>query len=274
MQINTLVGQWLASFLGLGSISSLFYAGRITELPLGVFAIAIATVVLPVMSRHAVAGDHDEMMRTLNFALRQVGLVTLPATVGLILLRTEIVSVLFERGEFGAGSTASTAAALAGYSVGLIGFAGVRIVAPGFYALRNTKTPVKVAAVAMIVNLAGCLALIPFFNHAGIALASSLSAYVNVALLLWLLRGRVGNLGTRQLVASFLRLAAAAATMGWVVWGLRRMWPIDAAAGFIGRAGILAAIIGIGVLTYLAAAMLLRAPEIAELRAMRQEAGA
>ncbi len=270
VQINTLVGQWLASFLALGSISSLFYAGRITELPLGVFAIAIATVVLPVMSRHAVAGDHAEMMRMLNFALRQVGLVTLPATVGLIVLRTEIVSVLFERGEFGAESTASTAAALAGYSVGLIGFAGVRIVAPGFYALRNTKTPVKVAAIAMIVNLAGCLILIPFFDHAGIALASALSAYVNVALLLWLLQRRVGNLGTRQLVTSFVRLGVAAVTMGWVIWGLKGMWPVDAAAGFIGRAGILATIIGTGVLTYLAAAVLLRAPEITELRAMRQ----
>lgn len=269
-QINVLVGQSLASFLGLGSIASLFYAGRITELPLGGFAIAIATVVLPLMSRQAARGQQEEMLDTMNFALRQVGFITLPATVGLVMMRTQIVSVLFERGEFGRESTAATASALLAYCVGLIAFAGVRVVAPAFYALRNTRTPVAVAAVAMVVNLAGCLLLIPLLGHAGIALASSLSAYVNVALLLLLLRRRVGRLGGRALAACALRLSIASIIMGGAVHQARTLWFPPIGAGFAARAAALAAIIGGGLVVYVVAAAALRAPELGELLQMRR----
>jgi putative peptidoglycan lipid II flippase len=269
-QINVVVGQYLASFLALGSISSLFYAGRLTELPLGVFAVAIATVVLPLMSRQAARGERDAMIDTLGFALRQVLFITLPATVGLVLLRHEVVSVLFERGAFDRTSTAATAAALAAYCVGLVGVAGVRVVAPGFFALRDTLTPVVAAAASMVVNVVGCLALIPFFGHAGVALAGSLAAYVNVGLLLLLLRRRAGPLGGRRLLRNGIRLAAAAALMGWVVWGLRERLIAPVEAGFVLRAGGLAAVITVGVLTYVAASAALRAPELGELRQLRR----
>lgn len=268
-QINVVVGQYLASFLALGSISSLFFAGRLTELPLGVFAVAIATVVLPLMSRQAARGEHDAMLDTLAFALRQVLFITLPATVGLVVLRTEVVSVLFERGAFDRSSTAATASALAAYSVGLVAFSGVRVVAPGFYALRDTRTPVLAAAVAMVVHLAACLLLIPVLGHAGIALASSISAFVNVGLLLALLRRRTGALGARRVVLNGLRLGAAAALMGWVVWGLRTLWFPPLESGFIVRAAALGGIIAVGVLTYVAAVAVLRAPELDELRQLR-----
>jgi putative peptidoglycan lipid II flippase len=256
-----------------GNITGLFLAGRLTELPLGVFAIAIATVVLPVMSRQAAHGNNDEMLLTLNFALRQVALITIPASVGLLILREEIVSVLFQYGEFTAESTSMTAAALAGYSVGLIAFAGIRIVAPGFYAMRDTRTPVKIAAVAMVVNVLGCLVLIPWFGHAGIAVANSLAAYLNLGVLLVLLRGRVGSFGGGSLLASYARLAAASAVMGWVVWGLRSSLMGDTGAAVITRVLALGAIIGIGILTYLAAVVLMRAPELTELRQMRAQGG-
>ncbi len=272
-QINVLVGQSLASFLGLGSIASLFYAQRITELPLGVFAIAIATVVLPLMSRQAARGDGKQMVDTLSFALRQVAFIILPATVGLIIMRVEIVSVLFERGAFGASSTARTAAALGAYCLGLIAFAGVRVVAPGFYALRDTLTPVRVGAVAMVVNIVGCLLLIPVFDHVGIALAGSIAGYVNVGLLLLLLRRRVGSLGGRALLTSGVRIAAASAVMGWVVQGTRVSWFPQTDSGLVARLIALAAIIGLGLLTYLAAAALLRAPELGELRRIRGRRG-
>jgi putative peptidoglycan lipid II flippase len=268
-QVNVMVGQYLASFLALGSISSLFFAARLTELPLGVFAVAIATVVLPVMSRQAARGLRGEMLSTLNFALRQVVFITLPASVGLVLLRREVVAVLFERGAFDERSTAATAAALAAYCLGLVGIAGVRVVAPGFFALRDTLTPVITAAVAMVVHLAACLLLIPYLGHAGIALASSLAAYVNLLLLLGLLRRRVGLLGGRRLAKSVLRLAAAAAVMGWVVWGLKSRWFPTLQAGLAVRAAALGSIIAIGALTYAAAAALLRAPELHELRQIR-----
>ena len=272
-QVNILVGQSLASWLAEGNITGLFLAGRLTELPLGVFAIAIATVVLPVMSRQAAHGNNDEMLLTLNFALRQVALITIPASVGLLILREEIVSVLFQYGEFTAESTSMTAAALAGYSVGLVAFAGIRIVAPGFYAMRDTRTPVKIAAVAMVVNVLGCLGLIPWFGHAGIAVANSLAAYLNLGVLLVLLRGRVGSFGGGSLLASYARLAAASAVMGWVVWGLRSSLMGDTGAAVITRVLALGAIIGIGILTYLAAVVLMRAPELTELRQMRAQGG-
>ena len=269
IQFNTLVGQYLASWLAEGNITGLFLAGRLTELPLGVFAIAIATVVLPLMSRQAASGEKEEMLSTLNFALRQVALITLPASVGLLVLRTEIVSVLFQYGAFTAESTAMTAAALAGYSVGLMAFAGIRIVAPGFYAMRDTRTPVQIAAVTIVVFPVGCLALIPVLGHAGIALANSLAAYINVGLLLLMLRRRVGPFGGRSFLVSFARLALASGVMGWVVWGLRSLLMGDTRAGGVARAAALAATIGIGMLTYLAAVVLMRAPELGELRQMR-----
>ena len=274
VQINMFVGRYLASFLATGAISSLFYAGRLTELPLGIFAVAIATVVLPLMSRQAARGAHAEMLSTMNFALRQVAFITLPAMAGMVLLRLEIVSVLFERGEFGPASTARTATALAAYCTGLIAFAGVRVVVPGFFAVRNTRTPVIAAAVAMVVNVAACVLLIPLFDHAGVALASSIAAYVNVGLLLFLLRRHVGPLGGRRLLGSALRLSAATAIMGWVVAALRRLWFPAADAGFAVRALALGAIIAIGVVTYVAATALLRSPELGELRQLRRQVAA
>ncbi|MFQ5742853.1 MAG: murein biosynthesis integral membrane protein MurJ [Acidobacteriota bacterium] len=267
-QINVLVGQLLASFLRTGSISSLYYAGRLNELTLGVFAISVATVVLPLMSRQAARGDREQLVSTLNFALRQVTLITLPAAVGLILLRSQIVDVLFQRGLFNSQSTDLTAAALWGYSCGLIGYAAVRIIAPAFYALKDTRTPVIVAAVAMVANVVGCLILMQRFGHVGIALANSLAGYLNTVLLLVLLRRKLGRVGLWRLTTSFLRLGVAAAVMGWVVSALSGWWKPASGAGLVTEVLVLAAVILVGVLTYLAAAAALRAPELAELRSL------
>ncbi len=267
-QINILVGQYLASGLAQGSIASLYLAGRLNELTLGVFAISVATVVLPLMSRQAAAGRPQQMLDTMNFALRQVTFITLPAAVGLIILRTPMVQVLFERGMFDAESTEMTAAALWGYSIGLVGYAAVRIVAPGFFTLRDTRTPVIAGAVALVVNIVGCLVLMQYLGHAGIALANSLAAYVNLALLLWLLRRRVGPLGGRRLLSSVARLSLAAAIMGWVIYGLAERWWPAGDASFLWHAMVLAGLILVGLLTYVAAAAALRAPELSEMRTM------
>jgi putative peptidoglycan lipid II flippase len=267
-QINVLVGQYLASSLAQGSIASLYLASRLNELTLGVFAISVATVVLPLMSRQTAAGRPQQMLDTMNFALRQVTLITLPAAVGLIVLRTQMVQVLFQRGSFDAVSTQMTAAALWGYSIGLVGYAAVRIVAPGFFTLKDTRTPVLVGTVALVVNVAGCLVLMRPLAHAGIALANSIAAYVNLALLLLWLRRRVGPIGGRRLLASVARLSLSAAIMGWVIHGLAdRWWPGDAAS-FWWQAGVLIGLIVVGVLTYAAGAALLRAPELGEMLTM------
>ncbi len=261
VQINIVVGQAIAGRLpGNGAVSALYFASRITELALGVFAVSVATVVLPSMSQQGATHDLAGMRRTLSFALRQVIAITLPAAVGLVLLRQEIVAVLFERELFDADSTALTALALSGYACGLAAVAAVRVTAPAFYAVRDTRTPVLVAAGAMVVNLLGCLALSGPYGVAGIALANSIAAVVSAAALLILLRARLGGFGGRRLVGSFVRLVAAAAIMGWVVSA------VAAPAAAAGRTVGLAMTILVGLLTYAAALAVLGAAEIAELR--------
>ena len=268
IQVNIIVGRTLASQLSEGAVASLDYAARINELTLGVFAISVATVVLPLMSRQGAADDLAALRNTLVFALRQISLVTIPAAVGMILLRHEIVKVLYERGQFDGESTILTGAALWGYAVGLVSVATVRVVAPAFFALRDTATPVRVAAVAMLVNIGACLILRPSLGNAGIALANSIAATVNSALLLFLFRRRIGALGVRTLAPSLMRLLVSAAIMGWVVEALRRLWWPRADGSVLIEVAILLAIIGVGVLTYLAALAILRAPEIWELRSV------
>ncbi len=267
IQINIIVGRTLASQLGEGAVASLDYAARINELTLGVFAISVATVVLPLMSRQGAAGNLVALRNTLVFALRQISLVTIPATVGMILLRYEIVAALYQRGQFDADSTRLTAAALWGYAVGLVAVAAVRVVAPAFFALRDTATPVRVGAVAMLVNIVACLALRSSLGNAGIALANSIAAIVSSMLLLLLLRRRVGALHLRSLAGSLLRIGAATAVMGWVVEALRQVsWP--GPAGGLLELGKLLFVITIGLLTYLAALAAMRAPELRELRSV------
>jgi putative peptidoglycan lipid II flippase len=268
IQINIIVGRTLASQLGEGAVASLDYAARINELTLGVFAISVATVVLPLMSRQGAATDLAALRDTLVFALRQISLVTVPAAVGMILLRYEIVQVLYQRGQFDVDSTQLTAAALWGYAVGLVAVATVRVVAPAFFALRDPATPVRVAAIAMLVNIIACLALRSALGNAGIALANSIAATANAALLLILFRRSVGVLHLRELGASLARIIVAAAIMGWVVGALRQTVWYAGAGGNLLDLGKLLAVITVGGLTYVAALAAIRAPEIRELRSV------
>lgn len=263
VQVNIFVGQILAAGLGQGAIAALYYASRLQELTLGVFAVSVATVVLPTMSRQGAAGDRQGMRSTLTFALRQVTAVTLPASVGVIVLRQQIVAVLFERGAFDAGSTALSASALAGFGVGLAAVAAARILAPGFYALQDTRSPVWVATGGVAVNLLACLALRGPLGVGGIALANSIAAAGIAALLLVLLRRRLGRLEGRLLLASTARIAAASAAMGAAVVVLPTPW--EAAAGATAQAVDLLVRVVAGIAVYLGALLVLRAPELREL---------
>ncbi len=216
-QLNVLVNTLLASYLPEGSVSYLYYADRLLEFPMGIFAIAVATAVLPVMSEHSAKKDWEKLRGTLSFALRLVFFVTLPAMVGLIVLRQPILNLLFQRGAFTAHSTEMTAQALFYYSLGLTGFAGVRIIVPVFYSLQDTKTPVKVAFVALMVNALLGVALMGPLRHGGLALATSLAAGINFALLVFLLRQRLGRIGLKQIFRSFLKSLGASLIMGVVV---------------------------------------------------------
>jgi len=215
-QLNVLVSTFLASYLPEGSVSYLYYADRLLEFPMGIFAIAVATAVLPVMSEQAARKDWENLRETLSFALRLVFFVTLPAMIGLIVLRQPILNLLFQRGAFTAHSAEMTAQALLYYSVGLAGFAGVRIIIPTFYSLQDTKTPVKIAFAALVANaVLGALLMHPL-QHGGLALATSLAAGMNFALLVFLLRKKMGRIGLGKIVRSFLKSLGASLLMGSV----------------------------------------------------------
>ena len=217
-QINTLVGNLLGSFLPAGSISYLYFADRLVQFPLGIFGISTATALLPSLSRLAAAGDKEAVKQTFGFAMRLVLFICVPAMVGLALLREPIVALLFQRGQFGAEATVLTARALLYYALGLWAFSSVRIVAAVFYAMQDARTPVKIAIVSIVTNaLLGWLLMKPM-QHAGLALALTLSSVLNLLLLLAALRTRLGPLGGRAIAASACKTALCSAIMGLAVW--------------------------------------------------------
>jgi putative peptidoglycan lipid II flippase len=267
VQITVVVNTLLASLLRSGTVSYLYYADRVMEFPLGVFGIALATAVLPGMSAQAARGELAALTSTLTFALRLSAFIAVPAAVGLVAVAEPVVRLLFERGEFGATESVFTAQALIGYAVGLPAFSATRIAAQTFYALGDTRTPVLVGFAAVAANVAAALTLMWPLEHMGLALASSLSSYVNLAGLAWLLRRRLGRLGAREILRSLARtLGASAGLLAWCVWAVRA-FGADAA-------GTIAAVGG-GAIVYGAVAVALRAPEAADLLHMlRRRRGA
>jgi putative peptidoglycan lipid II flippase len=228
VQVTVFVNTLLASLLPAGSVSFLYYADRIMEFPLGVFGIALASASLPTMSRQAAVGDTAGVAATLNFSLRLAVFITVPATVGLVLLREPVIRVLIERGRFGPDDTVATAQALLWYAVGLVGFSTSRITAQAFYAVGSPGTAVKIGMLSVVANVAAAILLMGPLAHGGLALASSIGAYVNVALLLLAARAHFGRLGGRALVATLGRtLAASVPLAAWCGLCLG-LWPVGA----------------------------------------------
>jgi putative peptidoglycan lipid II flippase len=261
-QLNVLVNTFLASYLPEGSVSYLYYADRLLEFPMGIFAIAIATAVLPVMSAHSAQNDWVKLRETLSFSLRLVFFVTVPAMVGLIVLGQPILNLLFQRGAFTAHSTAMTAQALLYYSLGLAGFAGVRIVVPTFYSLQDTKTPVKIAFVALVVNaLLGAILMQPL-QHGGLALATSLAAAINFVLLILLLGKKMGPIGFGRIFRSLLKSLGASLIMGAVAWIISRQGEWAQSGVSPEKIGLLLGAITIAILVYGGASYLLGSEEL------------
>jgi len=189
-QINVLVGGIIASMLGVGSISYLYFADRLMEFPLGLFGIALATVTLPYLSRLWANDSRAEFSRTLDWSLKLAVLIAVPAAVGLLLLAEPLVVSLFHRGEFDEHAVRMTALALQAYAVGLVGFSFVKILAPAFFAREDTRTPVRIALIALAVNLVLSISSAWYLTrmgyvgtHVGLALATSVAALLNAGLL-------------------------------------------------------------------------------------------
>jgi putative peptidoglycan lipid II flippase len=219
-QINSLVITLLATLLPQGSVSYLYYADRLVQLPLGVFAMATATAVLPTLARQASAERLDDLRTTFAHALRFVFFMTLPAMVGLIVLRTPIVTLLFQHGAFDTLSTRLTAGVLLYYGMGLWSFAALRIVLSVFFAQKQTRAPFWSGIVSVVVNFGLGLILMDTMGPNGLALALSLASMVHFFLLVWVLRRKLGSLGWRGIAISVSKSAFCSVIMGVVVWGL------------------------------------------------------
>jgi len=182
-QVNLLIDTLIASFLTAGSISWLYYSDRLVEFPLGIFGIALATVMLPSLSQRHAETNPEAFSGTIDWALRWVVVLGTPATVGLFVLAAPLLTTLFHYDAFGANDVRMSARSLMAYAIGLQGFILVKVLAPGYFARQDTRTPVRIGIIAMAVNVALNLALVLPLAHAGLALATSLAAFVNAGLL-------------------------------------------------------------------------------------------
>jgi len=213
-QINVFIDTIFASFLPSGSVSYLFYADRLMEFPLGIFAIAIGMASLPSLSALVSQGKMEEFKETLSFTFRLTAFISIPAMVGLIALKTPIINLLFQRGVFDYGATEMTARALFFYCVGLWAIAGARTVAPAFYSLQDTRTPLKIGLFCLGANVVFIAILIHPLKHGGLALATSLSSTLNLILLFWKLNSKIGKIDMRKNIKSLLRDVFCSLPMG------------------------------------------------------------
>ena len=210
-QLNLFVSTFIASLLQQGSVSWLWYAFRLMQLPIGVFGIALATVSLPALSRAAVASDMEALKNTLSATLRLVLLLTVPAALWLAVMSRPVIALLYEHGRFHASDTERTAGALIMYCIGLPAYAGVGVLTRTFYALGDTRKPVQASFVSVALNLGLNLLLMRPLAHLGLALSTSATAIVNLLQLGFYLRRRVGPLGARRMLATLTRVLAASA---------------------------------------------------------------
>lgn len=219
-QINLLLDTFIASFLATGSISWLYYSDRLLEFPLGLFGIAIATVILPSLSKKHVDQSLEQFSRTMDWGVRMVLVLGMPAMIGMILLAKPMLMVLFMRGEFDVTDVDAASLSLIAYSSGLLSFMLIKVLAPGFYARQDTKTPMLYGIIAMVTNMIFNLIFAYFFSYVGLAIATALSACVNAGLLY---RGlhcqQVYRIGKKTLLFTF-RLLGSVAVMGAIIYNL------------------------------------------------------
>jgi len=217
-QINILIGTILASLLPEGSVSYLYYADRLVQFPLGIFAIAAATALLPSLSRRAAVRDYEGLKKIFAYSIKMILFIMLPASVGLIILKEPIVILLFKRGAFSASAVKLTAYALLSYSIGLWAFSCVKITVSTFYSFCDTKTPVKIAVVSIILNIILSVILMKILSHSGIALATSLSSMINLGLLITFLRRKIGPIGGKEIIKSAIKSLICSLIMGIGLW--------------------------------------------------------
>lgn len=260
-QINLFVNTVLATGQD-GAVSALQYAFRMMYMPIGIFGVSVATAAIPELVRHAADDNHASMRTTLSWGIRLMLMLSVPATVGLMVLSTPIIEMIYQRRAFTADSTWLTAGALLFYAPGIIGYSVVKIVAPCFYAMKDARTPIAVSLVTIGVNLVLNIVLNAMMGFRGLALGTAIAANLNAVLLLVLLSRRIGGVDAPRLWWSLFKIAigslAMAAAASWADGWLRAMWP---GTGEIVRALRVGATIAIAVGALAVAAWVLRIDE-------------
>lgn len=270
-QINFFVDTYFANaaIMPRGSLTALYVADRVMELVLGGYAIAVATAILPMMSHQAAANDYAGLKKTLTFSVRIVAFITIPAALGLMILREPIIRVLFQHGQFVAESTKLTARALLYYAVGLPALATVKLIVPAFYSTKDTKTPVIVAGISLVLNIVLNIVFLQFFfkrvQNGGPALATGLACYFDFFALFIIFRLRYGALGTWEILRSFGKISLCSAIMGVACWLGGHYTEFTIHSRFIVQLAVFAVLILGATALYLALAWIFRCHELEEI---------
>ena len=265
-QLNLLISTALASLLPGGSVSYLYYADRLNQLPLGVVGIAVATAILPPLSRQIRSGDETGAVQTQNRGLELAVLLTLPAATALAILALPILATLFERGAFGPREAEATAQALVAYAVGLPAFVLVKVLAPAFFARHDTATPVKVAILSMATNLLLTLLLMRFFAHVGVAIALSAAGWLQAVVLLTLLARRSHFRFDERSRTNLPRIALATFGMALVLVGLRAVLETALGGATLEQLAALTGLVTAGFVAFMGLILLLGVTHWRELR--------
>ncbi|SCA55868.1 Protein MurJ homolog [Candidatus Terasakiella magnetica] len=267
-QVNLLVDMMIATLLPTGSISFLFYADRINQLPLGVVGVAVGTALLPMLSRQLRSGDEKGAMESLNRALEFSLFLTLPAAAAYMVISDPIVSVLFERKEFTSTDSSATAMALFVYAFGLPAYVLNKALTPGFFARGDTKTPMIIAGVCMVVNIVFNLILMGPYLHVGLAMATVISAWTNTFLLAIVLKKRGYFTMDKRLKSKAMRIILSCLIMSGCLYGAMVWGDAFLTGAQVERIVSLIALIGVGLVTYFLSAYILRVARPTELKSM------
>jgi putative peptidoglycan lipid II flippase len=261
--LNLIVSSQYASFMPAGTISYLYFAERLTEFPLGIIAVSIATVLLPNLSRYISRGDYDKFHETYTFTLKLMLFILIPALAGLIALRVPICNLLYQRGEFTYEATVFTSQTLFGYCLGLWAVGGLRVTAPAFYAMQDTKTPVVIAFFAFLLNaaLGFLLGFTLKLNHTGLALANSASSVFNFLTLIYLLERRTGDLKAGTIVTFCLKMIVVSAVMAVAAWKISTYADWTSSEFSVSKLAVLALSIGGSGIVFIVLTKLLKIEE-------------
>ncbi len=221
-QINIIVNTALAVGEGEGAVTALMLAFRLMYLPIGLFGVSVATAALPEIARQVNAGAFGDVRRTVSSSLRMMLMMSVPATIGLMVLASPIVELIFQRGEFDANSTRMTALALLGYAPGLIGYSAVKIASPTFYAMKDARTPVLISLATIVVNLALNITLVQYMSFQGLALGTAIAALFNAICLFWFLSRRIDGVDAARVLVSMGKILLASLVMGAAAWYTER----------------------------------------------------